>query len=77
MQKFFTCVPPVDLLGIPSLPFFDISKNSLCTSKRYQYVGALQSITAEACLLILRGFFRGLESVLAHSPKMLFRKITP
>lgn len=27
MQKFFTCVPPVALLGIPSLPFFDISKN--------------------------------------------------
>lgn len=24
-----------------------------------------------------RNFFRGLESVLAHSPKMLFRKITP
>lgn len=42
-----------------------------------QCVGAWQRITAEACLLILRGFFRGLESVLAHSPKMLFRKITP
>lgn len=57
MQKFFTCVPPVALLGIPSLPFFDISKNSLCTSKRYQCVGAWQRIAAKACLLILRGIF--------------------
>lgn len=57
VQKFFTCVPPVALLGIPSLPFFDISKNSLCTSKRYQCVGAWQRITAKACLLILRGIF--------------------
>lgn len=75
--KIFHLCAPAALLGIPSLPFFDISKNLLCTNKRYQCVGALQSITAEACLLILRGFFRGLESVLAHSPKMLFRKITP
>lgn len=75
--KIFQLRNPAALLGIPSLPFFDISKNLLCTNKRYQCVGAWQRITAKACLLILRGFFRGLESVLAHSSKMLFRKITP
>ena len=55
--KIFHLCAPAALLGIPSLPFFDISKNSLCTSKRYQCVGAWQRITAKACLLILRGIF--------------------
>lgn len=44
------------LSEIPSL-LFDISKNLLCTNKRYQCVGAWQRITAKACLLILRGIF--------------------
>ena len=55
--KIFHLCAPVALLGIPSLPFFDISKNLLCTNKRYQCVGAWQRITAKTCLLILRGIF--------------------
>lgn len=55
--KIFHLRNPAALLGIPSLPFFDISKNLLCTNKRYQCVGAWQRIAAKACLLILRGIF--------------------
>ncbi len=55
--KIFQLRNPAALLGIPSLPFFDISKNLLCTNKRYQCVGAWQRIAAKACLLILRGIF--------------------